>query len=230
MLVIDTMSGKRRDVAGVQAEFGVLPQQMVDYQCLVGDTVDNVPGVEQVGPKTAVKWLREYGSLEAIVAHAEQMPGAVGAKLRAALDWLPTARQLLRIKTDCDLSAHLSTPDVQQALRMQAPDRAALRDFYQRYGFKTLVRALEEGAAQREAGATPGGGAKRVDGAKPAGAGAASAAPAGEPDVAAYAGLGAAAGSAEAAEAAPPPAPPPRLYQTVLTWDCLLYTSPSPRD
>ena len=147
VLVIDTMSGKRRDVAGVQTEFGVLPQQMVDYQCLVGDTVDNVPGVEQVGPKTAVKWLNEYGSLEAIVAQAEQMPGAVGAKLRAALDWLPTARQLLRIKTDCDLSAHLSTPDVQQALRMQAPDRAALRDFYEHYGFKTLVRALEEGGA-----------------------------------------------------------------------------------
>ncbi|MDO9610971.1 MAG: 5'-3' exonuclease H3TH domain-containing protein, partial [Serpentinimonas sp.] len=63
--VIDTLSGKRRDVAGVQAEFGVPPQQMVDYQCLVGDAVDNVPGVQKVGPKTAVKWLQEYGSLDA---------------------------------------------------------------------------------------------------------------------------------------------------------------------
>jgi DNA polymerase-1 len=199
VLVIDTMSGKRRDVAGVQAEFGVQPQQMVDYQCLVGDAVDNVPGVEQVGPKTAAKWLREYGSLEAIVAHAEQMPGAVGARLRAALDWLPTARQLLRIKTDCDLSAHLSTPDVQQALRLQAPDRVALRAFYQRYGFKTLMRALEEG-------------------------GAASAAPAGEPGAAAHGGQGGAVGSdAVAAESthAPAPTPPPRHYQTVLTWEAL---------
>jgi len=141
--VIDTLSGKRRDVAGVQAEFGVPPQQMVDYQCLVGDAVDNVPGVQKVGPKTAVKWLQEYGSLDAIVAQAGQMPGAVGETLRQALDWLPTARQLLRIKTDCDLSAHLSGPDLQQALRLQAPDQAALRDFYQRYGFKTLVRTLE---------------------------------------------------------------------------------------
>ncbi len=227
VLVIDTMSGKRRDVAGVQAEFGVLPQQMVDYQCLVGDTVDNVPGVEQVGPKTAVKWLREYGSLEAIVAHAEQMPGAVGAKLRAALDWLPTARQLLRIKTDCDLSAHLSTPDVQQALRMQAPDRAALRDFYQRYGFKTLVRALEEGGAadgaQREAGAKPGGWARRGEGAKLAGVEAASAAPADQASMFDIAGPDAASASAQAAEAesAHAPTPPPRHYQTVLTWEAL---------
>jgi len=216
--VIDTLSGKRRDVAGVQAEFGVSPQQMVDYQCLVGDAVDNVPGVEKVGPKTAVKWLLEYGSLDAIVARAGQMPGAVGEKLRQALDWLPTARQLLSIKTDCDLSAHLdAAAPLQQALRLQAPDPAALRDFYQRYGFKTLVRSLE--AVPGRAGVAQSG-ADQLGGMGLAAPGAAVAA-FGLAE-AAQAGQGAAAGLQgvqEGSDAAP--AAPPCQYETVLTWEAL---------
>ncbi|MBA4267439.1 MAG: DNA polymerase I, partial [Comamonadaceae bacterium] len=101
--IIDTMSGRVRDLAGVEAEFGVPARLMLDYQMLVGDQVDNVPGVQGVGPKTAVKLLQEYGSVDALMAQADQIKGAVGEKLRKALDWLPTGRQLLTIKTDCDL-------------------------------------------------------------------------------------------------------------------------------
>jgi len=84
--IIDTMNGKRRDVAGVTSEFGVPPQLMIDFQTLVGDAVDNVPGVTKVGPKTAAKWLLEYGSLDALVARAGEVKGAAGENLRAALD------------------------------------------------------------------------------------------------------------------------------------------------
>lgn len=141
--IIDTMSGKVRDVAGVQAEFGVPPRLMVDYQTLVGDAVDNVPGVDKVGPKTAAKWLQAYGSLDAIVAHADEIPGVVGENLRRARDWLPLARRLLTIRTDCDLDGHVPGLPSLDALRRRDPDTAALRDFYQRYGFRSLARALE---------------------------------------------------------------------------------------
>ena len=106
--IIDTMSGKVRDLAGVQAEFGVPASRMIDYQTLVGDSVDNVPGVSKVGPKTAAKWLGEYGSLDALIAQADSVKGAAGENLRKALDWLPTGRQLVTIKTDCDLRAALA--------------------------------------------------------------------------------------------------------------------------
>ncbi|MFM2035716.1 MAG: hypothetical protein RL459_981, partial [Pseudomonadota bacterium] len=96
--IIDTMNGKRRDIAGVTTEFGVPPSLMVDYQTLVGDAVDNVPGVEKVGPKTAAKWLQEFGSLDALVARAGEIKGMAGENLRKALDWLPQARRLLTIK------------------------------------------------------------------------------------------------------------------------------------
>jgi DNA polymerase-1 len=90
--IIDTMNGKRRDVAGVAAEFGVPPALMVDYQTLVGDAVDNVPGVEKVGPKTAAKWLQEYGSLDALVERSGEIKGVAGENLRKAVDWLPQGR------------------------------------------------------------------------------------------------------------------------------------------
>jgi DNA polymerase I len=137
--IIDTMNGKRRDVAGVQEEFGVPPELMLDYQALVGDAVDNVPGVPKVGPKTAVKWLQAYGSLDALVARADEVSGAVGDNLRAALDWLPKGREILRIRTDCALADWLSGyPDL-QALALREPEHEALRGFYERYGFKGLV-------------------------------------------------------------------------------------------
>ena len=144
--IIDTMSGKRRDLAGVEAEFGVPAHLMLDYQILVGDTVDNVPGVEKVGPKTAVKWLQEYGSLKAVVDNAAHIKGVVGENLRRALDWLPIGRQLLTIKTDCDLNGWMPSLPAMDAVAVGAQNTAALRDFYTLYGFKSLVKSLGEAA------------------------------------------------------------------------------------
>jgi DNA polymerase-1 len=140
--IIDTMNGKRRDLAGVQAEFGVPANLMLDYQTLVGDVVDNVPGVEKVGPKTAVKWLQEYGSLEAVVANAANIKGVVGENLRKALDWLPTARQLLTIKTDCDLEAWLPHLPAMDSIAAHAMNTGDLAAFYEKYGFKGLAKSL----------------------------------------------------------------------------------------
>mgnify|MGYP006268778085 CR=1 FL=1 len=158
--IIDTMNGKRRDVAGVTTEFGVPPALMVDYQTLVGDAVDNVPGVEKVGPKTAAKWLVEFGSLEALVARAGEIKGVAGENLRKALDWLPMARQLLTIKTDCDLNGYVPDLPSLQSLVWKDTDPEALKQFYLQYGFKSLAKALEEPShvarGGTSAGTTPG--------------------------------------------------------------------------
>jgi DNA polymerase-1 len=145
--IIDTMNGKRRDLAGVEAEFGVPARLMVDFQTLVGDQVDNVPGVEKVGPKTAAKWLQEYGSLDAVVQSADKIKGVAGENLRKALDWLPTGRQLLTIKTDCDLSGWVDGLPSLDAITIGAPDASRLKDFYEQYGFKSLARALDDAAS-----------------------------------------------------------------------------------
>ena len=148
--IIDTMNGKRRDLAGVQAEFGVPASMMLDYQILVGDPVDNVPGVQMVGPKTAAKWLMEYGSLEALMAQADQIKGVAGENLRKAVDWLPVGRQLLKIKTDCDLTEHLPDMPSLESMRLAPPDEAALMAFYEQYGFKGLVRSRAPVAALQD--------------------------------------------------------------------------------
>ncbi|MCK6414162.1 MAG: DNA polymerase I [Giesbergeria sp.] len=145
--IIDTMSGKVRDLAGVEAEFGVPARQMLDYQMLVGDTVDNVPGVHKVGPKTAVKLLQEYGSVDALVARSSEVKGAVGENLRKALDWLPTSRQLLTIKTDCDLNGWVPGMPALDAIRIGQPQTAPLMAFCDTYGFKGLARTLGGDAA-----------------------------------------------------------------------------------
>lgn len=136
VVLVDTMSrdggpAKVLDRAAVIEKFGVPPERIVDYLTLVGDVVDNVPGVEKVGPKTAAKWLQAYGSLEGVIAAAPSIPGVVGENLRKALDWLPTARVLVTVKDDCDLSAVV--PSFEAALRMGAMDKTtitALRDTY----------------------------------------------------------------------------------------------------
>ena len=140
--VIDTMNDRRRDIAGVTAEFGVPPSLMLDYQTLVGDQVDNVPGVPKVGPKTAVKWLQEYGSLEALVARADEIKGVAGENLRNALGWLPKGRELLTIKTDCDLSEHMEGLPSLEAITIGGQDSDALKVFGEKYGFKGLVKTL----------------------------------------------------------------------------------------
>ena len=142
--VIDTMNDRKRDIAGVEAEFGVPPRLMVDYQTLVGDSVDNVPGVEKVGPKTAVKLLQEYGSLDALVARADEVKGAVGENLRKALDWLPKGRALLTIRKDCELKDHIAgLPELEDIAVTDGQDTEALKAFYERYGFKGLAKQLE---------------------------------------------------------------------------------------
>ncbi len=141
--VIDTMNNKRRDLAGVQAEFGVPPRLMVDYQALVGDTVDNVPGVPKCGPKTAVKWLLEYGSLDNLVAHASDIKGVVGDNLRASLDWLPQGKALVTIKKDCDLSAYVDGLPAMNSIAIGAHKNEALAIFYEKYGFKGLAKSLD---------------------------------------------------------------------------------------
>jgi len=141
--VMDTMGAKKRDIAGVTQEFGVPPSLMLDYQTLVGDTVDNVPGVEKVGPKTAVKWLMEYGNLESLIKAAPDIKGVVGENLRKALDWLPVGRELLTIRKDCDLSQYLSgLPEFEQ-IKVGEPDAKGLLEFYKTFGFKGLVKSLE---------------------------------------------------------------------------------------
>ncbi len=141
--VIDTMNDRRRDLAGVEAEFGVPPRLMVDYQTLVGDTVDNVPGVPKVGPKTAVKWLLEYGSLDALVERAAEIKGAVGENLRQALEWLPTGRALVTIKKDCELGDYIPGLPALDSIAIGGQQTDALKDFYEKYGFKTLVRQID---------------------------------------------------------------------------------------
>ena len=142
--VIDTMNDRKRDIAGVTNEFGVPPSLMVDYQTLVGDAVDNVPGVDKVGPKTAVKLLLEYGSLDNLVARADEVKGAVGENLRKALPWLPTGRQILTIKKDCDLKDHIpGLPALDDIAVIEGQHTDELKVFYEQYGFKGLVKQLE---------------------------------------------------------------------------------------
>ncbi|WP_343723167.1 DNA polymerase I [Herbaspirillum seropedicae] len=146
--LVNTMSNEVLDIAGVTAKFGVPPERIVDYLSLIGDTVDNVPGVEKCGPKTAVKWLTAYGSLDGVMANADKISGVVGENLRRALDWLPQGRVLVTVKTDCDLSAHMSS--ILESLTMQPQDKDVLKELFTRYNFRTWLRELSDGA---EAGA-----------------------------------------------------------------------------
>ena len=148
--LINTMSNEKLDEAGVLAKFGVPPGRIIDYLTLIGDTVDNVPGVTKCGPKTAVKWLTEYDTLDGVIANADKIKGVVGDNLRAALDWLPQGRVLITVKTDCDLSAHHISID--ESLVAQEENKEAMLAFYKRYGFKTWLRELSGDAT---AGATP---------------------------------------------------------------------------
>jgi DNA polymerase-1 len=149
--LINTMSGEKLDVAAVHAKFGVPPERIVDYLTLMGDSVDNVPGVEKVGPKTAAKWIAEHGSLEGVIAAAGSIKGVAGENLRKVLDWLPTGRRLVTVVTDCDLREHIAGLPELDALVVREVDRAGLLDFYERYGFKTWKRELEAAAAKADA-------------------------------------------------------------------------------
>jgi DNA polymerase-1 len=134
--LINTMSGERQDREGVIRKFGVPPERIVDYLMLTGDAVDNVPGVEKVGPKTAVKWLNEYGDIDTLVAHAGEIRGVAGENLRAAAPNFPMTRDLLTVRLDCELQDGW----VPAALGLRPPDHETLVRLYETYGFRTWLR------------------------------------------------------------------------------------------
>jgi DNA polymerase-1 len=144
--LVNTMTNEKLDVEGVRSKFGVPPERIVDYFTLVGDAVDNVPGVEKVGPKTAAKWIERYGSLDEVIAHADEIPGVVGENLRKVRDWLPKGRELLTVK--CDVALPVGVQDLAPRER----DRAALGALFQRFGFKGWLKEVQgSGSAVSEA-------------------------------------------------------------------------------
>ncbi|WP_031330504.1 5'-3' exonuclease H3TH domain-containing protein, partial [Xanthomonas phaseoli] len=197
--LVNTMSGSRMDSdAAVIAKFGVRPDQIVDLLALMGDTVDNVPGVEKCGPKTAAKWLAEYDSLDGVIANADKIKGKIGDNLRAALPRLPLNRALVTIKTDVTLA---SGP---RALDLREPNAEALAVLYARYGFTQALRELG-GAAAAQAGLL----------AEPVALGAAAATARTEPGRAR--GTGFVSGPVNAAVDLDPSLSAPGQYETILT-------------
>ncbi|HIA09238.1 MAG TPA: DNA polymerase I [Chromatiaceae bacterium] len=134
--LVNTMTNTMMDADGVEEKFGVRPDQIIDYLTLVGDTSDNIPGVPKVGPKTAVKWLAEYDSLDAIIEHADAVNGKIGENLRASLDQLPLSKDLVTIRLNVELEQSLDD------LKLGKPDTAALSEGFARMEFKTWLSEL----------------------------------------------------------------------------------------
>lgn len=140
--LINTMSNQLLDCAGVKEKFGVTPQQMIDYLTLMGDSVDNIPGVNKCGPKTAQKWLEQYGTLDQLLANAEAIPGKIGENLRESLHYLPLTKKLVTIKTDVELPLTLSQ------LKPTMPVREQLIRITQELEFRTWLKELLAEEAQ----------------------------------------------------------------------------------
>ncbi|MEA3182629.1 MAG: polymerase, partial [Gammaproteobacteria bacterium] len=241
--LINTMSNSVLDRAGVKAKFDVFPEQIIDYLALVGDSSDNIPGIEKVGPKTAAKWLGQYQTLDNLVANAAQISGKVGENLRAGLQTLELSKKLATIHTELDL------PLAHDQLTPTEPDTGQLRELYTRYEFRSLLKQLDGGAPDatpeqagtgwgRRGGAATGAGAG-AGGAQGAAAGAGIGAGADGPGAAGAAGAaaGAGGGAGQGTVAAgnqlhiapgrlPPGAPSPlegvqRKYETITQWEDL---------
>ena len=146
--LVNTMTGSRLDRAGVKTKFDVFPEQIVDYLALVGDTVDNIPGVPKVGPKTAAKWLNEYQTLETLVANADAIAGKVGESLRASLGDLELSKKLATL--DCEVKLDLAI----DSLTLREVDRDRLRELYTRLELRSLLRGLSGEADPALAGGT----------------------------------------------------------------------------
>ncbi|MEM7251924.1 MAG: DNA polymerase I [Pseudomonadota bacterium] len=141
--LVNTMDDRTLDIPGVEAKYGVHPNQIIDYLALIGDTVDNVPGVPKVGPKTAAKWLAQYEDLATIIARADDIKGKVGENLRASVDFLPLSRDLVTIRCDVEL------PDPPEKLTMAEPDHDKLRTLFGRFEFRTwLAEAVDATAPE----------------------------------------------------------------------------------
>jgi DNA polymerase-1 len=136
--MVNTMSNETFDEAGVEAKFGVKPAQIIDYLTLIGDSVDNIPGVDKVGPKTACKLLLQYGSLDNLLARADEVTGIVGENLRKVKDWLPQARRLLTV--NCNIALELGVDQ----LAFQEADKAVLARLYERFEFRAWRQELGE--------------------------------------------------------------------------------------
>ena len=130
------MSNKLLDPQGVAEKFAVTPQQIIDYLTLMGDKVDNVPGIDKVGPKTAAKWMAEYDSLEQVIQHADEIRGKVGENLRASLSYLPRSKQLITIKTDVNLGVNISD------LTCKPPDNLILKPLYTELEFRSWLAEI----------------------------------------------------------------------------------------
>ena len=135
--LVNTMTETTMDAEGVKEKFGVGPELIVDYLALMGDTVDNIPGVPKVGPKTAAKWLNEFGSLDALMASADEVKGKVGENLRDSLEQLPLSRALTQIKCDLEL------PQTFADLIPTTPNNESLAEFYRLFEFKSWLQELD---------------------------------------------------------------------------------------
>ncbi len=147
--LVNTMSNEKLDIDGVINKYGVPPDRIVDYLTLMGDTVDNVPGVEKVGPKTAVKLIAEFGSLDGVMANAEKIKGVVGVNIVKARDWLPTGRILVTVKCDVPLPFDFDRIDHKDI------DVARLDKLYESFGFRTLRAQLQKSAGIEATDAPP---------------------------------------------------------------------------
>ena len=147
--LINTMSDSRYDRDAVKLKFDVWPEQIIDYLALVGDSADNIPGIDKVGPKTAAKWLAEYHTLDNLIAHAAQVPGKVGENLRAGLETLQLSRQLATIRCDLDL------PPESLTLERRTENPAVLREIYARLEFRALLRSLGGETTEPTVGTAP---------------------------------------------------------------------------
>ena len=143
------MSNSTLDRAGVKLKFDVFPEQIVDYLALVGDSSDNIPGINMVGPKTAAKLLGQYGTLDVLIEHVAEVAGKVGENLRAGLETLALSRSLARLRTDLEL------PLQPEELRPAAADTGELRALYERYELRSLLRQLEGADSGDERAAPP---------------------------------------------------------------------------
>jgi DNA polymerase-1 len=145
--LVNTMSNERLDMTSVVDKFAVRADQLLDLFALIGDAVDNVPGVPKVGPKTAAKWLAEHGTLDNVIANAGAIGGVVGENLRATVSWLPQGKQLLTVKIDCTL------PFAPHELVMQPHDAAKLRELYERFEFRSWLKDVADDKAATVAAA-----------------------------------------------------------------------------
>jgi len=144
--LINTMTNVAMDIEGVVEKFGVRPDQIIDYLALVGDSVDNIPGVPKCGPKTAVKWLTAYDSLDGVIANADKVKGKVGEYLRESISFLPLSYQLATIKLDVELPENL------EEIEHVETDKERLLELYQEFEFRTWVQAIQKGDSKKETG------------------------------------------------------------------------------